>query len=47
MMSDMPNPAGAIKLQDEMSNEQNIAFLTTAATNIALVNSTHANHKNE
>ena len=47
MMSDMPNPAGAIKLQDEMSNEQNIAFLTTAVTNIALVNSTQANHKNE
>ena len=47
MMSDMPNPAGAIKLQDEMSNEQNIAVLTTAVTNIALVDSTQANHNNE
>ena len=47
MMSDMTKPAGAIKLQDEMSSEQNIAFLTTAVTYIALVDAAKANHENE
>ena len=47
MMSDMTNPAGALKLQDEMSNGQFIAFLTTAVTYSALVDTTQANHKSE